>query len=190
MAGLVSVGYFLFSLIFNLAIFILLVRIILRFFRISSLHPFAHMIYDLTNPIIEPVEKLFKSAKRVHPNDWFSLGVLFFVELVKFILLGLLLYKTFLPFTYLILFASADIVVQLCNLLFYIILIRLILSWVNPTWNHPSLDIIKFVTNPLFALGRRIVPNISGFDFSPFIILIILKVITLFISASLPLAMV
>ncbi|HFD2358171.1 TPA: YggT family protein, partial [Legionella pneumophila] len=35
-------------------------------------------------------------------------------------------------------------------------------------------------------LGRIIVPDISGFDFSPFIIMVILKIITLFLSASLP----
>ena len=80
----------------------------------------------------------------------------------------------------------ADLIIQPCDMLFFAILIRVIMSFVDPNWQGPIADCLRIVTEPLLKLGRKIVPNISGFDFSPFIILMILKVITLFINANLP----
>jgi YggT family protein len=189
--GLLSVGYFLVTLFFSLVLFVLWLKMILRYFRVSSLHPFHQMILRLTNPIFSVVEKKMYAGKRIPRYDWPCLIVIILVELVKFLLLGWLVYKTTLPVIYLILFVAADLIVQPCNLLFYALLIRIILSWVNPQWqSHPAADILKLITNPLLILGRKIVSNTSGFDFGPFIVLIILKIISLFISASMPLHLV
>ena len=84
------------------------------------------------------------------------------------------------------LYVLADLIIQPCNLLFYAILIRVIMSYVNPKWQHPATDFLRIITEPLLILGRKIIPDISGFDFSPIIMMIILKIITLFIGASLP----
>ncbi|MDI9817956.1 MULTISPECIES: YggT family protein [unclassified Legionella] len=188
MSGFVSVGYFLIGLFFNILIFALWIRLALRYFHVSALHPVGQLIYNLTNPVVKPAERLFFSGKTAAKRyDWAGFSVLVAVELLKFIILGLLLYGALLPLSYLVLFTLADLIVQPCNLLFYIILIRVIMSWVNPGWQHPVADIMRLITEPFLEMGRRLVPNISGFDFSPFIILIILKIITLFIGGSMPL---
>ncbi|MCC5014184.1 MULTISPECIES: YggT family protein [Legionella] len=192
MAGLMAVTYFLISLFFNLFLFVLWLRLILRYFHVSSLHPVHQAINKLTDPLLGPLERLIGTEKLPAKQryDWVCFGLLIVVEIIKFIVLGLLLYKTLMPISYILLFSVADLIVQPCNLLFYMILIRVVMSWVNPAWQHPANDIIKMVTDPLLDLGRRLVPDISGFDFSPFIVLIILKVITLFMSASMPLRLV
>ncbi len=87
---------------------------------------------------------------------------------------------------YIVLYVVADLIIQPCNLLFYAILIRVIMSYVNPYWQHPLNDFLRIVTEPLLSRGRRLIPIMANIDFSPFIIMLILKVITLFISASLP----
>lgn len=191
MSGLITVAYFLLSLFFNLFLFVLWLRLILRYFHVSALHPVYQVVNKLTNPLLIPIEQLIGAklpAKQRY--DWVCFGLLIVVEFIKFIVLGLLLYKTLMPISYILLFSLADLIVQPCNLLFYMILIRVVMSWVNPMWQHPVADIIKMVTDPLLDLGRRLVPDISGFDFSPYIILILLKVIILFMSASLPLRLV
>lgn len=68
----------------------------------------------------------------------------------------------------------------------FAILVRVIMSFVNPGWQGPIADFLRILTEPLLKLGRKFISNIAGFDFSPFIIMIVLKIITLFISASLP----
>lgn len=187
MSGLLTVGYFLFALFFSLISFVLWTRIALRYFRISALHPISQGIYALTNPILLPLSEMLAKAKmRPSRYDWPCFSVLVLVELLKFIAIGTLFLGAKLPWSFVPLYTLADLIVQPCNLLFYAVIIRVVMSWVNPHWQHPAADVIKRVTDPLYHLSRRIVPIASGFDFAPFIILILLEVITLFIRASLP----
>lgn len=189
MAGLISVGYFLATLLFSLVLFVLWMRVILRYFRVSSLHPVGQTIFGLTQSFMVPLERLiYRGQNKLPRYDGVSLAFIAFVELIKFITLGFLAYQTLISADNLVLLSLADMIVQPCNLLFYALLIRVILSWVNPYWlQHPAASILIMITKPLLQFGYKIVPNISGFDFSPFIVMIILKVITLFISASVPL---
>ena len=188
MSGLIAVGYFLFALFFSLLAFVLWTRIALRFFRVSSLHPVSQTINTLTNPIIMPLAHMFAATKtRLSRYDWACFSVLVVVELLKFIAIGSLFLGAMLPWSFLPLYTLADLIVQPCNLLFDASLIRVIMSWVNPQLQNPVADLLRIVTEPALNLGRRIIPDISGFDFSPYIIMVILKLITLFISASLPL---
>ncbi|WP_133126770.1 YggT family protein [Legionella nagasakiensis] len=190
MTGLANVGHFLFSLFFSLLTFFLWARIALRYLRVSALHPVSQAIFALTNPIITPLERLFPQ-KRLPPRyDWAAFTVLIIIELMKFVLMGLLFLGIMMPVIYILAFTLADLIIQPCNLLFYAIIIRVIMSWINPGWHHPVADILYLLTEPLFRLGRRIIPDISGFDFSPFIMMIILKIITLFISGLLPLRLI
>ncbi len=188
MLGLVEVGYFIFALFFSLIAFILWARIALRYYKVSPLHPMAQSIYALTNPIILPLTHKF-TAHKPRPNryDWPCFSVLVLVELLKFIAIGSLMYGIHLPLSFVPLYTLADLIVQPCNLLFYAILIRVIMSFANPTWHHPISLLIQVITDPLLRIGRRIIPDISGFDFSPYIMMVILKVISIFISTSLPL---
>jgi len=191
MTGLLTVSIFLTTLIFSLILFVLWVQIALRYFRISILHPVSRTVYSITSPVLTPIERhVSRYTKRPSRYDWICLSFIALIEFIKFLLLGWLSYQVIIPFAYLLLFVLADLVVQPCNLLFYALLIRVILSWVNPQWSrHPAAGVLILVTDPLIRLGQRIIPNISGFDFGPFIIMIILKVITLFITASMPLAL-
>lgn len=191
MAGLLSVGNFLVTLFFSLILFILWTRMILRYFRVSALHPVSQAISRFTEPAMGFIEKhVYSKSSRRSRYDWVCLGFIVIVEFIKFLLLGWLIYKITLPVALLLLLVVGDLIVQPCNLLFYALLIRVILSWVNPQWsNHPAAGILILVTEPAIRLGRKIIPDISGFDFGPFIIMIILKVITLFISASMPVSL-
>lgn len=192
MAGFISVGNFLVTLIFSLILFVLWIKVIIRYFRVSTLHPVSQVIYRFTNPVMGLIDQhVYPKSSRLPRYDWVCLGFIVIIECIKFLLLGWLLYRATIPFGWLILFVAGDIIVQPCNLLFYALLIRVILSWVNPHWSrHPAADFLIMITNPAIRLGQKIIPNISGFDFGPFIILIVLKVITLFISASMPLPLI
>ena len=162
---------------------------VLRYFRVSVLHPVSQVVYRFTNPVLAPVEGLlYPKTGRKPQYDWICLGFIVLVEFVKFLLLGWLSYQTVIPVLWLLVLVIGDLIVQPCNLLFYALLIRIVLSWVNQHWTeHPAAGILIMVTEPVIRLGRKIIPDISGFDFGPFIMMIILKVITMFISASMPL---
>lgn len=187
MSGFAAVGFFLVSLAFNLLIFSLWLRMALRYLRIPSLNPFSRLIHTVTNPLIQPINSLLKiKYEPKHRYDWTALAVLLVVEVIKIVLLGFIVFHNLVPLLFVLVYVLADLIVQPCDLLFYAILIRVIMSYANPGWQNPMADFLRVLTEPLLVLGRRIIPDISGFDFSPFIMMIIFKVITLFISASLP----
>lgn len=184
MSGFTAVGFFLVGSLFGIITLTLWIRIALRYYRISTLNQFSQMICSLTDPVLNPINRLFKIQLRKY--DWICFAVLVLVEFLKIICLSLLVFSKIIPFPYICIYVVADLIIQPLNLLFYAIIIRVVMSYTNPNWRHPVADFLYTITEPLFVLGRRIVPNISGFDFSPFIMMMILKIITLFISNSLP----
>lgn len=188
MLGSFAASYFLITLFFSLLLSILWLRIFLRFSKISTLNSISKLIYSLSNALVRPIENLVYSKKaELRRYDGAALIVIVAIEFIKFIIISFLLYKALMPFSYILLFVLTDIIVQPCQLLFYLILIRVIMSWINPYWHHPVAQIVFKITEPLLALGRYLVPNIAGYDLSPFIILVFLKVVLIFMTASLPL---
>ncbi len=188
MSGFIAVGTFLTSLFFNLILFILWIRIALRYLKVNRLNSLSRQIYSVTDPLIQPLYRLVRYKDHVRQQyDWPVFLVIIFIELIKISLLGVLTLQASMPFAWLLIYTVADLVIQPCTILFFAILIRVILSFTQPHWQHPFIDFLKLLTQPLLVIGRKIVPDISGFDFSPWIIMVIIKSITLFIQASLPL---
>lgn len=190
-SGLSTVGYFIFSLVFSLLLLVLWLRIGLRYFQVTPFNAISQSVYRLTNPWIAPLAKCCpKKLQTSRRLDWGGVIALIGVELVKFSLAWVFFYRTHLPFAWMGLYVLADLIIQPATLLFYAILLRVIMSWINPYWQHPLADVVRVTTDPLLRIGRRIIPDISGFDFSPYLMIVILKIITLFLNASLPLPVV
>lgn len=187
MSGINAVMLFIVSLFFSLVIFSLWLRIALRYLRVSVLHPVSQVVYKVTNPIVNPIQLISKQPyKPGQKYDIPALITLVLVELLKIICISFLALHGIIPLVFILIYLIADLIIQPCDILFFAILIRVVMSFVNPDWRGPIADFLRLLTEPLLKFGRKIVPDISGFDFSPFIIMVLLKIITLFISANLP----
>lgn len=187
MSGLIAVTLFIVSLFFSLVIFSLWLRIALRYLRVSALNPVSQLIYRITNPIVNPIQLISKQPyKPGQKYDIPAIITLLLVELLKIICVSLLVLNGLIPIVFIFIYIIADLIIQPCDLLFFAILIRVIMSFIKPEWQGPIADFLRLLTEPLLKLGRKIIPDISGFDFSPFIIIALLKIITLFINANLP----
>ena len=79
-------------------------------------------------------------------------------------------------------FAVAVILKYLITILTWIIIIRALLSWVNPDPYNMIVQILYKITEPILAPLRRIIPihNI-GIDISPIIAILFLWFVRLFI---------
>ncbi len=189
MRTLVIVGSYLINLFFNILLSMFWIRVFLRYFRVSTLHPVSRLINQVTAPFCRPLEWLSPAKRSFLPRyDWQGLILIVIIEIVKISALWwLLLPKGMYNFIYFSAFVFTDLVIQPCDVLFYLILIHVIMSWVNPNWKqHPVSEILRIISAPLLKLGRWVIPNISGFDFSPIVCLIGLKTITLFLTSLLP----
>jgi YggT family protein len=59
----------------------------------------------------------------------------------------------------------------------FLILIRVLLSWVNISPYHPAIRVLYQITDPVLAPLRRIIPPIGGaIDISPVVALILLEI--------------
>jgi len=185
--GLTSVSYFLIFTLFSLITFILWARIFIRYFFISRFHPLYQSIYPLTSPIIEPVHLYIVRGKGDKSRyDWACFLVLALVILLKFSIFNLLMLKGALPFVYIILYTLVDMIVQPCNILFYAIIIRAIMSWFNPNWQNPFPSLLIAVTEPLLKIIRNGLPRMGMLDLSPLVAIIALKVIEILVISCLP----
>ena len=71
-----------------------------------------------------------------------------------------------------------DIVLILLRVLMFAIIGRAILSWFSLPPNHPVVVVLNEITDPILSPLRRIVPQAGMFDFTPFIAILILIILT------------
>lgn len=56
----------------------------------------------------------------------------------------------------------------------WVIIIRAIVSWVNPSPYHPVVRFLYKATEPVLAPLRRIVPPVAGLDITPLIVIFLI----------------
>lgn len=64
----------------------------------------------------------------------------------------------------------------------YILIARIILSWVTMFWTPsssltPVIRVIYELTEPVMSFFRRYIPPVGGFDFSPLIIFFVIRIL-------------
>ncbi len=78
--------------------------------------------------------------------------------------------------------AAAGVLELAISALWWLILIRALLSWVNPDPYNPLVRFIESVTEPLLAPFRRLVPSYKiGIDLSPIFALLLLYFLKIFL---------
>ena len=74
---------------------------------------------------------------------------------------------------------------ELVNILLWgfkwLIIIRALISWVNPDPFNPIVQFLLRVTEPVLEPVRRIVPPIGGIDISPILVLLVLHLLQSFL---------
>ena len=64
--------------------------------------------------------------------------------------------------------------VTLLKIYGYIIIVRALISWINPNPDNPLIRIIYAITDPVLVPIRRLLPDMGGLDISPFIAIVII----------------
>ena len=73
----------------------------------------------------------------------------------------------------------------LLEVYFWIIIVRALLSWVNPDRYNPIVRFLYQVTEPVLRPIRRRLPMEMGLDFSPLVVILVIKVLQWFLVDSL-----
>jgi YggT family protein len=173
-----TAGLFLVNTLFDLYIFVLMVRILLVAVHADFFNPLSQFIIKLTKGVIVPLRRVIPNFKNI---ELASVLLLLILECVKFTLLGLIADNS-INYAGIVVLATADALKALVNLIFYAILIQAIMSWINQGYNAVSAIIAK-ITAPIMRPFRRTIPPIGGIDVSPIAVMLLLQlIIILFIS--------
>jgi len=79
-------------------------------------------------------------------------------------------------------YALFSVLQMIISIIYFIIIIRVLLSWVNPDPYNPLVQIIYGITEPILRPFRRILPPIGGLDLSPILLILALVFIQTFIA--------
>jgi YggT family protein len=71
----------------------------------------------------------------------------------------------------------ALLLVRLIDIYIVVILAAVILSWIRLSPANPVQQFVDTLTEPVLGAARRVIPPMGGFDISPILVLIALRII-------------
>lgn len=67
------------------------------------------------------------------------------------------------------------LLIQILDLYMFIIIIRVLLSWIKVNQFNPVVKMIYNVTEPVLAPVRAIIPDLGGIDISPVVVFLVYR---------------
>ncbi|MEQ5272419.1 YggT family protein [Proteus terrae] len=148
---------------------VLLLRVWMQCVRADFYNPFSQFIVKITQPIVRPLRSIIPS---IGPIDTASV-LLAYVLILLGIIIPSYLSGTSIPFSLIFPFAFIELLTAAGKMIFWLIIIRAILSWVSQGRN-PIDHLLFQLTEPLMAPIRRVIPAMGGLDFSAMIVILVL----------------
>lgn len=162
--------YFLLDTVFNLYLMVVLLRIWLQASRADFYNPLSQFVVKATNPLLIPLRRVIPSIGKL---DTGAVVLALLVSALKMLLIQLLLAG---QFNLVALFTGAVVtaVKETFSLLFWVLIIRAIMSWFSQGRNPMELVLMQ-LTEPLLAPVRKVIPPMGGLDLSVLIVLVALQ---------------
>lgn len=178
MASLISAASFLIGIIFDLYIFVLILRLLLQKFGASWVNPMVQFIIKVTEPVIKPLRKFFPGFKGF---DLAIVFVMFVLELIQMWLLVWLKFNTMPGIVGTMVVAVGQLGMKITNVFFWCVIINAIMSWFPAAQSNPMAALVNLIAEPVLRPARQLLPAISGIDLSPIITIIGLVLINMLI---------
>ena len=166
-------AFFLVQVVFEFYILIVLLRFLFQLARADFYNPISQFLVVLSNP---PLRLL----RRLIPGLWgIDLASVVLLIVLKTLEISLIAWiqKFAGAISGIMVLAAA----QLLELTIYVyivtVLIRVVLSWISPYGmrRHPLSDLLYSLTEPILRPARRLIPPVSGIDFSPIAVFVLLQ---------------
>lgn len=163
--------YFIIKTLAQLYLLLLLLRFWLPILRADFRNPIAQGILRITSPLVIPVRRIVPPIGRLDTSTIMVAYVLEFLLVLALLAIRGLTVNT-LPIA---ITAFVELAILSLNLFFFVILIKVILSWVAPQNYNPMTVLLNTMAEPVLRPFRRMIPPIGGFDISPIFAIVMLK---------------
>ena len=163
------------SPLFSLALFLIAMRFLAQLCGVSPYNPISVGIRKITNPIVAPINRLIPAGKRLNIGAIVAL-ILCQTAYIAVMLWILSRFDTFniVPALIWSVLGAAGLLI---NIIFYSVLAIIVVSFLAPQSNHPAVEFLWQLTEPVMAPLRSIIPPMGGLDFSPILLFIGINVI-------------
>ena len=174
--------YFIIKTLTQLYLLVLLLRFWLPMLGADFRNPLAQGILRITSPLVVPVRRFVPSIGRLDTSTILVAYVIQFLTVLLLLTLGGYRVGT-VP---IMVTTLVELAVLSLNLFFFVILIKIILSWVAPhTYNYAT-ALLTTLAEPVLRPFRRIIPSIGGLDISPIFAIILLQAAVIFLQTLKP----
>jgi len=174
--------YFIIKTLTQLYLLVLLLRFWLPMLGADFRNPLAQGILRITSPLVVPVRRFVPSIGRLDTSTILVAYVIQFLTVLLLLTIGGYRVDTApIMVTTLIELAALSL-----NLFFFVILIKIILSWVAPHTHNYATALLTTLAEPILRPFRRIIPSIGGLDISPVFAIILLQAAVIFLQTLKP----
>lgn len=161
---------FLISTAFTLFTAALILRVWMQLVQANYFSPIAEMIRKVTNPVVKPFRKIIPNKGRVdYAAILLTVGFTFLHYFIILYISGAAA-----PVVDLLLFSLQRLLLQVLNLLFWILIIRAIMSWFS-NGSNPLEYVLMELTEPMLRPIRNILPPMGGLDLSVLILIVAIQ---------------
>ncbi|MGY3894617.1 YggT family protein [Aeromonas enterica] len=167
-----NTAYFLINTIFDLYLMVVLLRVWLQWARADFYNPMSQMVVKVTNPLVIPLRRVIPGFGGLDMASVLLALIIAFAKLALLKSMNVLLAD----WLTLSLFAALTVLKKAGSMIFWVLLVRAILSWVSQGRN-PIEYVMHQLTEPFLAPIRRILPALGGLDLSVLVAFIGLQAI-------------
>jgi YggT family protein len=158
---------FLVGIVFDLFLMVVLLRFWLQWARADFYNPLSQFVVKATAFAVNPLRKIIPGIGGL---DMSSLLLAYLVGVAKMSVLMLMFYGMW-DAAQAFLGGLMTVLKEAFNLVFWILIIRAILSWVSPGYN-PIAAVFEQLTEPMLRPIRKVIPPLGGLDLSILVLLI------------------
>jgi YggT family protein len=166
---------------FDALLMILIMRVWLQLVKADFYNPISQYIVKVSNPVVVPLRRIIPGFGGI---DLATVVLAYLVATGKILSLALLSGGDIdLVFT---LYIGLLILVKKVGfMLFVIMIIMALMSWVVQGYN-PTMMVFHQLTQPVLNPIRKIIPSMGGLDLSMIVAFLLLNVINILLSGSVP----
>ena len=149
---------------------VVLLRFLLQWLRADFYNPVSQFVVKVTTPALRPLRRLIPGSAGL---DVAALVLAWLAKGLELGIVALILYTQINPLGALA-WALPKLVDLVINIFIFTIIVRVIMSWLNPDpyHSHPLTSLLDSLTEPIMRPARRLLPLIGGLDLSPVLVMI------------------
>lgn len=160
---------------------IVLLRFLLQLAKADFYNPISQFVVKATNPPLKPLRKIIPGLGAI---DGAALVLAILVQMLAFVLILMTLNNGIPAINPITLLAWSAITVLglIVKIYFWSVIAVVVVSWIAPGSNHPAIQLVAQITEPVMRPVRKVMPSMGGLDLSPIVVFLILNILSVVIN--------